>query len=162
MVVVTAPRIELRATNRAARITMHVLENRQDRTAGAAEYSLLVPFIFRPDCYRMIGKCLVAILAGIVQAATFHLDGDDVGRSVIVFTTGLRVEIYTTHARRSQRHRFSLTRCREFTRSSTILRRSHRSRVTGPQSGSPISSAAFDRKRPASACGCDFWGGHKE
>ena len=89
MVVVTAPRIELRATNRAARITMHVLENRQDRTAGAAEYSLLVPFIFRPDCYRMIGKCLVAILAGIVQAAAFHLDGDNVSRPVIVLATGL-------------------------------------------------------------------------
>jgi len=37
----------------------------------------------------MIGKRLVAILAGIVQAATFHLDGDDVGRSVIVLTAGL-------------------------------------------------------------------------
>jgi len=37
----------------------------------------------------MIGECLVAILAGIVKAATFHLDGDNVSRPVIVLTTGL-------------------------------------------------------------------------
>jgi hypothetical protein len=37
----------------------------------------------------MTGELLVAILAGIVQAATFHLDGDDVSRPVIVLTTGL-------------------------------------------------------------------------
>src|SRR5208283_6139479 len=105
---------------------------------------------------------LVAILAGIVLAATFHLDGNDVSRPVIMLTTGLRVEIYATHARRSQRHRFSLTLRREFTRSSATLRRSRRSRVPDPQSESPVSSAAFGRKRPATASGCDSRGGHKE
>ena len=89
MIVAAASRIEVRTTSRTARITTHVLENSQDCTAGAAEHCLLVPFILRPDCYGMIGEFLVAILAGIVQAATFRLDGDDVSRPVIVLTTGL-------------------------------------------------------------------------
>src|SRR5208282_3761347 len=113
MIVVAAPRIELRSTRRTAGVTLHVLENREHCTAGAAEYCILVPFTLRPDRYRMIGERLVAILAGIVLAATFHLDGNDVSRPVIMLTTGLRVEIYATHARRSQRHRFSLTLRRE-------------------------------------------------
>ena len=50
---------------------------------------MLVPFTLRPDSYWMIGERLVAILAGIVQAATFHLDGDDVSRPVIMLTPGL-------------------------------------------------------------------------
>jgi hypothetical protein len=37
----------------------------------------------------MIGERIVAILASIVKAATFHLDGDDVSRPVIVLATGL-------------------------------------------------------------------------
>jgi hypothetical protein len=37
----------------------------------------------------MIGQRFVAILAGIVEAATFHLDGDDVSRPVIMLATGL-------------------------------------------------------------------------
>jgi hypothetical protein len=37
----------------------------------------------------MIGERFVAILAGIVKAATFHLDGDDVRRSVKMLATGL-------------------------------------------------------------------------
>src|ERR1700722_2532885 len=89
MIVLATPRIELCPANRAARITLHVLENRYRRTAGAAKYCWLVPFSFRPDCDRMIGERQVAILAGIVTAATFHLDGDDVSRPVIMLATGL-------------------------------------------------------------------------
>jgi hypothetical protein len=37
----------------------------------------------------MIGERFVAILAGIVKAATFHLDSDDVSRSVKILATGL-------------------------------------------------------------------------
>ena len=46
------------------------------------------PFTLQPHCYRMIGEHLVAILAGIVKAATFHLDGDDVSRPAIMLATG--------------------------------------------------------------------------
>jgi len=89
MIVVAASRIESRITSRAVGITLPVLENGQHRTARATKNRLLVPFIFRPDCNRMIGERVVAILASIVKTATFHLDGDDVSRSVIMLTTCL-------------------------------------------------------------------------
>jgi hypothetical protein len=89
MIVVATPRIELPATNRAARFALHVLQNRQYCTARAAKYRLLVPFALGPDCNRMIGERLVAILAGIVKAATFHLDSDDVRWPVIMLATSL-------------------------------------------------------------------------
>lgn len=53
----------------------------------------------------MAGERRVAILAGIVEAATFHLDGDDVGRPAIVLATGLYIEIYAMHVRESGNHR---------------------------------------------------------
>jgi hypothetical protein len=89
MIVVPASRIEPRSASGAACITLHVLENSLSCATGAAKYGMLVPFTLRPDCYRMIGERLVAILAGIVQAATFHLYGDNVSRPVIMLATGL-------------------------------------------------------------------------
>ena len=50
---------------------------------------MLGPFTLQPHRYRMIGERLVAILAGIIKAATFHLDGDDVSRPAIMLATGL-------------------------------------------------------------------------
>lgn len=108
MIVVAASGIEVRTACRTAGITLHVLKNGQDCAAGAAKHSWLLPFALWPDCYRMIGERLVAVLASVVQAATFHLDGDNVRRPVIVRATGLRIEIYATHAWRGPRHRFSL------------------------------------------------------
>jgi hypothetical protein len=89
MIVLSAPRIELCPASRAARITLQVLKNSHRSTAGAAKYGWLVPFTFRPDCDGMIGERHVAVSAGIVKAATFHLDGDDVIRPVIMLATGL-------------------------------------------------------------------------
>jgi hypothetical protein len=89
MIVVATPRIELRPASRAARTALPVLENGQRSTAGAAEYCWLGPFTLRPDCDWMIGERFVAILAAIVKAATFHLDSDDVSRSVKILATGL-------------------------------------------------------------------------
>jgi hypothetical protein len=56
----------------------------------------------------MIGQRGMAVGAGIEEAATFHLDGDDVGWSVIVPATGLCIEIYAVYSRGSGRHNFSL------------------------------------------------------
>ena len=89
MIVAATPGIELRTASRAARTTLHVLENGYRCTAGAAKYRFLVPFTFRPDCYLMISKRQVAVLACIVKATTFHLDGDDVSRPVIMRAAGL-------------------------------------------------------------------------
>jgi hypothetical protein len=49
-----------------------------------------------------------------------------------------------------------------FSRRSAALRRIRRSAVTDLRSESPVSSAAFGQKRPATASGWDSWGGHKE
>ena len=59
------------------------------------------PFTLQPHCYRMIGEHLVAILAGIVKAATFHLDGDDVGSGVVMEAAGLRIEVEAVNGGRS-------------------------------------------------------------
>jgi hypothetical protein len=89
MMVVATPRIELCPAIRAARVTLHILENRQKCTACAAKYRWLVPFALRPECCRMIGERQVAVFAGIVKAATLHLDGNDVSQPVIMLATGL-------------------------------------------------------------------------
>src|ERR1700722_418974 len=89
VIVVATPRIELRPASGAARVTLHVLQNRQHCAAGAAEYCLLVPFTLGPDCYRMIGERQVAIFASIVKAATLHLDRNNVSRPVIMLATSL-------------------------------------------------------------------------
>jgi len=89
MIVVATPRIELGPASRAAKIALHVLENGQRCTAGAAKYRGLVKFTFRPDCDRMIGERQVAVFASIVKAATLHPDGNDVGRPVVMLATGL-------------------------------------------------------------------------
>jgi hypothetical protein len=56
----------------------------------------------------MIGERGVAVRAGVVKAAAFHLNGDDVSWSVVVLATSLCIEIYTMHLRESGRHRVSL------------------------------------------------------
>ena len=106
MIVVATPRIELCPTDRAAIVTLHVLENSHCCSARAAKYRWLVPLTFRPDCYRMISKHQMAAFAGIVKAATFHFDRDDISRSVIMLATSLWIEIYAVHARRSRSHGF--------------------------------------------------------
>jgi hypothetical protein len=52
----------------------------------------------------MIGERVVAIFAGIVNAAALHLDRNDVRRAVVVFATGLRIEMDATHFRKSRKH----------------------------------------------------------
>ena len=89
MIVVATSRIELRSATHTARLASHVLKNGQHCTAHATKNRLLIPFTLRPNCNRMIGEHLVAIFAGIVEAATFHLDSDDVSRAVIMLATGL-------------------------------------------------------------------------
>lgn len=89
MVVVSTSRIKALAAYRAARFALHVLVNAYLRSARSAEYCHLVPFTLRPDFDLVIGEGSVAILAGIVNAAALHLDGDDVSRPVIMLAAGL-------------------------------------------------------------------------
>ena len=41
----------------------------------------------------MAGQDVVAVLAGVVKAAAFHFDGDDVERRMVMKAAGFRIEI---------------------------------------------------------------------
>jgi hypothetical protein len=97
MVVVATARVEGLVARWAARVALHVLTDGQLRAARAAEYGFLIPFVGWPNLDRMSGEGIVAILAGIVNAATFHLDGEDVRGTVIMLAAGLRVEMDATY-----------------------------------------------------------------
>ena len=57
----------------------------------------------------MIGQRIVAVLAGIVDTATLHLDCNDVQRAVVVSAARLRVEIDSLDARMHVGHGFRET-----------------------------------------------------
>ncbi len=104
MIVFSTAGIELFAALRAARLATHVLMDGQLRPAGAAKDCLLVPFVLRPKLYRVLGKRGVAVFAGVVKAATLHLDRNNIRRPMIMFAAGLRVEIDATHLRKNGEH----------------------------------------------------------
>lgn len=102
---VSTPRIKPLTASRAARFAVHVLVDGQLCATGPAEYCLLVPFILWPDLDLVIGERGVAICARIVDATALHLDRNNVGWSVIMFATGLRIEIDATHIWKISNHR---------------------------------------------------------
>ena len=53
----------------------------------------MVPIGLWPDFNGMACEGIVAILAGVVDAAAFHFDGDDIERGVVMEAAGLRVEV---------------------------------------------------------------------
>jgi hypothetical protein len=105
IIVVSTFWIELRAASLAPRFALHILADRQLYTTGAAKYCSLVPLALWPDLDLVIGERCVAIFARIVNPTTLHLDRNHVGWSAIMFATGLRTEIHSTHIRKSLTHR---------------------------------------------------------
>jgi hypothetical protein len=93
MVVVAAAWIESCMTMRAAGIGLDIGRDGDFGAAGSAQDSLRLPFGLRPGFEGVVGKGAVAILAGIVGGAAFHLDGDDVEGGVVVEAAGLGVEV---------------------------------------------------------------------
>ena len=93
MVVVAAGGVEGGVAMRADRIALKIGGDGEKGVAGAAEDGLFVPFGLRPRLEGMIGEGVVAVFAGVEEAAAFHFDGDDVERGVVVEAAGLRVEI---------------------------------------------------------------------
>jgi hypothetical protein len=62
-------------------------------SAGAAQYCGLCPLRLRPNLDRMICQSFMAILAGVIDAATFHLYRDNIENGSIVCTARLCVQI---------------------------------------------------------------------
>lgn len=76
--------------------------------AGAAEDGWGIPCGARPGLDGVIGEGFVTVLAGVVEAAAGHLDGDDVERGVVVETAGLRVELEAVDFWRVMGHLFMI------------------------------------------------------
>ena len=93
MVVVAAGVVERSLAGGAAGVALEVLGDGEFGTAGSAEDGRLLPLRLRPDLDGMPGQRNVAILAGVVEAAALHLDGDDVGGAVVVEASGLGIEV---------------------------------------------------------------------
>jgi hypothetical protein len=77
----------------------HVLRDAQLVSAGTAENRRLVPLLLQPDLNRVVGQRLVALLAGVINAAAFHPDGDDVEPGSVMSAAGRRIEIDPTNFR---------------------------------------------------------------
>jgi len=93
MVMVAAGGVEGSLASGAAGVALEVLGDGEFGAAGSAEDGGLVPFGLRPDLDGMTGEGNMAILAGVVEAAALHLDGDDVSEVVVVEAAGLRIEV---------------------------------------------------------------------
>ena len=93
MVVVAAGVVERSLAGGAAGVALEVLGDGEFGTASSAEDGRLVPFGLLPDLDGMPGQRNVAILAGVIESAALHLDGDDVGGAVVVEAAGLGIEV---------------------------------------------------------------------
>ncbi|HMH11783.1 MAG TPA: hypothetical protein VK578_01625 [Edaphobacter sp.] len=97
MAVVSAPRIEHRATAWALVGTLQVLPDGQLYSAYPTQNCRLIPFPLWPDLDRMAGQCVMAVLARIVGAAALHLDRDDIHGFVVMSATSLSIKTNSVH-----------------------------------------------------------------
>ena len=66
--------------------------------------ALRVPFGWGPGLDGVVGQGVVTIFAGIVDAATFHLDGDNVGGAMVVEAAGFWIKVESRDFGRECRH----------------------------------------------------------
>ena len=92
-IVVSAAGVKLRPARGTGIPAAHILTNREFSRAGTAKDGALVPLAFRPDRRGMPCERRVAILAGIVNSAALHFDGNDVSRAAVVLATRLGIEL---------------------------------------------------------------------
>ena len=93
MMVISAGGVEGGVARGAAGVGLEVGEDGELGAAGTAEDGLVVPFGLRPGLDGMVGEGVVAVFAGVVEAAAFHFDSDDVEWRVVMETAGLGIEI---------------------------------------------------------------------
>ena len=93
MIVVFAARIEGRVAFGALKVTLQILLDRQFGATSTTENRFFDPFTLRPGLGWVIGQRRMAVFAGVIQAAAAHLDGDDVGGSVVVTASRLEIKI---------------------------------------------------------------------
>lgn len=91
--------VEGNVAGRALVAAGHVLLDAHLISTGAAQDRVLGPLGPRPDFDRMVSQSLVALLAGVVDAAAFHLDRDNVENGSIVSAARLRIQIDSANFR---------------------------------------------------------------
>ena len=87
------PGIEWSTAIRASVAASHVLLNGHFTSASTAEHRWLGPFHLRPDLNRVTGQCLVTLLAGEIDTAALHLDGNHIESGPIVSAPSLCIQI---------------------------------------------------------------------
>ena len=93
MIVVAAGGVERGMARGAAGVALEVGGDREDGVAGTAEDGGFLPFGLGPGIEGMVGEGVVALFAGVEEAAAFHFDGDDVEWGMVVEAAGLGVEM---------------------------------------------------------------------
>ncbi|MGC0772088.1 MAG: hypothetical protein WB543_04070 [Candidatus Acidiferrum sp.] len=93
MVVVAAGGVEGGVARGADRITLEVGGDGESGTAGAAEDSVLMELGGGPRLDGVVGQGIVAVFAGVEEAAALHFDGDDVERGMEVKAASLGIEM---------------------------------------------------------------------
>jgi hypothetical protein len=78
MKVMAAAWIELCFAHRTHALRVEILLNGQLSSTGPAQDSLLIPFGAKPDFSRMVGQGIMAIPAGVENAAALHFYRYDV------------------------------------------------------------------------------------
>src|SRR5580700_9186557 len=94
-----AVRIERRPAGRACVAAFEVLTDRQYRSTSTAQHRALVPFAAWPGLDRVAGQSVMTILAGVIDAATLHLDGDHVLPRSVMDAARLRIDTDATNGR---------------------------------------------------------------
>jgi hypothetical protein len=105
LVMLAAAGIKRGVTKRALIAACHIFVDGHFISASTAEHCGLGPFHLRPDLNRMVCQSQVALLAGVINAAAFHPDGNNIESSRIVSTAGLRIEIDSVNFRAQRLHR---------------------------------------------------------
>jgi hypothetical protein len=93
MVVVAAGGVEEGVARGADRITLEVSGDGESGAASAAEDSVLMELGGGPRLDGVIGERVVAVFAGVEEAAALHFDGDDIERGMVVKAAGLWIEM---------------------------------------------------------------------
>ena len=100
-----------RTAARTLIFALQVLPDSHLHAAFSAQNCRAIPFAARPYFDRMSSQRIVAILAGIVFAATLHPDSDDIHGQVVMYAPGLRIHVDSVHCRARMVHDYRSTNC---------------------------------------------------
>lgn len=115
MPVAPAPWVESRTAGRTPVSAGKIALDAHLRPADPTDNRPPVPFPAGPDLAGMTGQFFMAILAGVIDPATPHPDGDDVAGAVIVNATSVGI-----HADASNRKFCNYIHTQNFLRSTPL------------------------------------------